>query len=87
MTNQFSAENTQIPDVDDKKKSEENHNNTEVISIRAGKLLKLKHILRELRNEALSDYSKDLKELKTACNNTNALLGEINGQTGGEKAR
>ena len=69
---------------EEKKDLEENQEDTKVITIRAGRLLKIKHILRELRQEALSGYSEELKELKSACNETNALLGELNG-TGGQK--
>jgi len=87
MNDQSTAEETKMPVVNDEKKPKENQDDTEIISIRAGRLLKLKHILRELRNEALGDYSKELKELKSACNSTNALLGELNDGTGGQKAR
>lgn len=87
MTDQSTAEETKIPEANGEKKLEENQDDTEVISIRAGRLLKLKHKLRELRKEALSDYSKELEELKSACNNTNALLGELNDGTGGQEAR
>ena len=87
MTDQSTAEETKIPEANGEKKLEENQDDTEIISIRAGRLLKLKHKLRELRKEALSDYSKELKELKSACNNTNALLGELNDGTGGQEAR
>ena len=85
MPEQLTAVEPDLPDIDEEKKPEENQENTEIISIRAGRLLKLKHMIKELRTEALSDFSKELKELKLACNNTNALLGELNDGTGGQE--
>jgi len=87
MTEQSTAEETKITEANGEKKPEENQDDTKIISIRAGRLLKLKHRIRELRIEALSDYHEELKELKSACNNANALLGELNGGTGGQNAR
>ena len=66
-------------------KPEQNHEDTEIISIRTAKLLKMRHTIEKLKKEALSGYSEELKKLKLACNSTNALLGEMNEATGGKQ--
>ena len=71
----------------DKKKDnlEENQDDIEIISIRTGRLLKLKQDIKTLKQEALKDFVKELKEFKLTCNNTNALLGELNDRARGQK--
>lgn len=85
MTDQSAAEEIKIPEANGEKKPEENRKYTEIISIRAIRLLKLKHKIIELRKEALIGYFKELEEVKSACNNTNALLGELNDGTRGQE--
>ena len=86
MPEQTTVIERDFPYIDDKDKSEENQDDIEVISIKVGKLLKLKHKIKVLKAEALNGYSKELKELKLICNNTNALLGELNDEAGRTKS-
>ena len=65
-------------DEDGLKKSQ---NEINVVSIKIGKLLKLRHKIQTLKTEALNGYCQELKELKSVCDNTNALLGELNDGT------
>ena len=85
MSEQTTVAESNLPHTDEEKDLEENPGGTRVVSIKAGRLLQLKHKLRALRKEALHEYSKELEELKSACNHTNALLGELNDGTGGNE--
>ncbi|MAE84343.1 MAG: hypothetical protein CMB80_16500 [Flammeovirgaceae bacterium] len=85
MSEQLTVVESDLSDTKEEENPEENQENTEVISIRTGKLLKLKHMIKALRAEALSDYPKELEEFKSACNNANALLGELNDGAGGKE--
>ncbi len=84
MPDQLTATKLDLSHITEEKNLEENQEDTEVISIKTGRLLQLKHMLKALRKEALDGYSKELKEFKSACNNTNALLGELNDRAGGK---
>ena len=75
MSEQLTAAKSNIDKEDN---LEENQDNIEIISIRTGRLLKLKQNIKILKQEALKDLVKELKEFKLTCNNTNALLGELN---------
>lgn len=85
MPEQTTAAESSLAYADDEKNPEENPDSTKVVSIRVGKLLKMKHKLKALRREALKGFPKELEEFKSACNNTNALLGELNDGTGGNE--
>ena len=85
MSEQITAAESSYSYADDEKIPEENQDRTKVVSISAGKLLKLKHKIKALKAEALHGYSQELKDIKSACNNTNALLGELNDGTGGNE--
>ncbi|MHA2426422.1 MAG: hypothetical protein ACXADB_00080 [Candidatus Hermodarchaeia archaeon] len=84
MPEQTTAAESNLP-YDEDKNTEENPDSTKIISIKTGRLLKLKHKLKALREEALHGYHEELEEFKSACNHTNALLGELNDGTGGNE--
>lgn len=78
MSDQITAIESNLPYTSEEKDEEESRNHKKIISIRTGKLLKLRHKIKALRDEALNGYTEELKEFKIACNSTNALLGELN---------
>ena len=85
MPEQTTAAESNLPYVDEEENPKENRDDRKVISIKTGRLLQLKHKLRALRKEALHGFTEELEEFKSACNNTNALLGELNDGTGGDE--
>ena len=84
MSEQITAAKSNPSYIEVEKDLEESEDQMKVVSIRAGRLLKLKHEIEALRKEALNGYAEELKEFKSACNHTNALLGELNGTRGNE---
>jgi len=60
---------------------EENQDDLEeanIISLRTVKLLKLRHNIKKLKKEVLSDISDQVKECKEACSKARTLIGELN---------
>lgn len=72
--------------VETKKEPKKNKEDAEIVSIGIGRLLKLKYKIEALKKEALGGYAEELKDIKSACNHTNALLGELNDGTRGNGA-
>ena len=63
---------------------EESQKDAIIIQLRTAKLLKLRHHIRKLREEVLSNFSNEMKECKEACNAANTLIGELNDNITGE---
>ena len=64
--------------IDNAEDNPEDNDPGEIIQLETGKLLKLRHNIRKLRDEVLSGFSKDIKECKETCNIANALMGDLN---------
>ena len=85
MSELATAQDVSEEPIDEEKKSEENQEDTDIISLRARRLLKLKHNIHALRKEALQGFSKELQECKKTCQDINDLLGELNDASRGEQ--
>jgi hypothetical protein len=60
------------------KSLETEHESATVISFRVAKLLKLRHTIKQLREEVLTDISCEIHKCKQTCNTAKILIGEIN---------
>lgn len=59
-------------------------NKNEVICLNTAKLIKLKNQIKKLKNEVLEGYIKEMQDCKSAFNEVNNLIGELN-ESGGKK--
>ena len=83
----LALETETIDNTEDTEDTEDNTENEpgEIIQLETGKLLKLRHNIRKLRDDVLSGFSKDIKECIDTCTVANALMGDLNDKITGEK--
>ena len=60
------------------KSLETEHESAIIISFRTAKLLKLRHTIKQLSEEVLTDLSCEIHKCKQTCNTASVLIGEIN---------
>jgi hypothetical protein len=85
MTEEATAVSSEVQEPDDG-----SHVGASVFTLRQAKLARLRkemERLRKLKKEALEGYVKELKECKSAFNEANDLIGELNDAAGGDQRR
>lgn len=84
MTDTNTAEQLEIEACEEN--VEESHIDSNVRSVISARLLKLQHSIKALREEVYTNYTKEIKECKSAfVEANNDLVGELHGVTRGEE--